>query len=63
MANVFGTLIGLGVGAVGAATWHRALLTAAADLRAPQVRLAGLPLPQIAPLFARNGAGLSLIWR
>lgn len=63
VANVFGTLIGLGVGAVGAATWHRALITAAADLPAPEVRLAGLPLPQIAPLFARNGAGLSLIWR
>ncbi|MGZ6142669.1 MAG: hypothetical protein ACXWLM_04985 [Myxococcales bacterium] len=62
-ANVAGTVIGLGLGVIGAATWHRDLYATADGGSTAEVRIAGIPLPQIAPLMARNGAGFSLIWR
>ena len=62
ISNVVGTILGLGVGAVSAATWHHDL--AMADLSAPGgLRIGRIPVPQIAPLAVRGGAGLALVWR
>jgi hypothetical protein len=60
-ANVAGTIIGLTAGVIGAASWHRGLYGSSES--SSELRLAGVPLPQIVPLLAQKGAGLSLVWR
>ena len=63
-ANVAGTIVGLGVGILGAATWHRNLYAGSSGSSEPlELRLAGVPLPQIVPLLGHGTTGLSLIWR
>ena len=62
IANVLGTAFGLSAGVVAASTVHRGLL-AGASAPDPGLRIAGLPLPQVLPLVARDGAGLSLVWQ
>ncbi len=62
-ATLVGTGVGLAVGAIGAATWHRGLVMAPPVESSRETFFERIPTPALTPITFDHGAGLALTWR